>query len=87
MIVARLGERRPRKRARGTGMGVPHAGQGISQGYDRPALLRVQRVGTGGQMFLRPIRAQARTCLSGTKDLKAPGARPGPVPSCVTLAF
>lgn len=84
MIVARQGERRPSERARGTGTGVPHAGQGISQGYEYPALLRAQRVGTGGQMFLPPIRAQARTCLSGTKDLKAPGARPGPVPPCVT---
>lgn len=38
--VGRQGERRPSKRARGTGVGVPHAGQGIPRGQDRPALLR-----------------------------------------------
>lgn len=80
-------EHRPSERARGTGLGVPQAGQGIPRGQDRPALLWAQRVGTGGQMFPPPSLVQACTCQSWTKDLKAPGAQPEPVPPGVTVAF
>lgn len=34
-----------------------------------------------------PSLVQACTCQPRTKDLKAPGAQPGPVPPGVTMAF
>lgn len=47
-----------------------------------------RRVGARGQMFPPPPhRAQVRTCKSGTRDLKAPGAPPGPASRGVAAAL
>ena len=69
-------------RARGMARGPVH----LRRAGDSPAPLRVRRVSTGGLRFPPPRRAQARTCKSGTRDLKAPGAPPGPAPRGVTAA-
>ena len=54
---------------------------------ESPAPLRALRVCMRGRTFPPPRLAQARTCKSGTRALKTPGASPGPALRGVAAAL